>query len=112
MWCRNRCGRARLASPRPDFARPDARRCCIPPRRRQQPQSAAPSPPPPAGATVAAAGTARHGLPSVWQEGLRVLSSAGLGVEMSDIVARLTEALGEDVVTPGEAVDKRYWCDW
>jgi FAD/FMN-containing dehydrogenase len=34
------------------------------------------------------------------------------GAEMTDIAVQLTEALGEDVVTPGEAVDKRYWCDW
>ncbi len=31
---------------------------------------------------------------------------------MERIVDELTAALGGDVVTHGEAVDKRYWCDW
>jgi FAD/FMN-containing dehydrogenase len=31
---------------------------------------------------------------------------------MTDIVEKLAEALGADIVARGEAVDKRYWCDW
>jgi len=31
---------------------------------------------------------------------------------MTRIVDELITALGTDVVTRGNSVDKRYWCDW
>jgi FAD/FMN-containing dehydrogenase len=31
---------------------------------------------------------------------------------MAGIVDNLIAALGVDIATPGDAVDKRYWCDW
>src|SRR5262250_456549 len=31
---------------------------------------------------------------------------------MADIVEELLQALGPEVVTPGSAVERRYFCDW